>query len=243
MARTRQLAKQVLSTIIPSSKLMMRGPKALDAQKSGQQPKQVALTFDDGPHPQHTPAILNQLAEYDITATFFVIGEKVEHYPHIVERILEEGHGIGNHTYSHGEPAETSCRLFHEEIRKTDQLLQQFTSQSCHLFRPPKGELTISKLVSLLWSKRTTVLWSLDSLDLRRKDLNELIGWSQQTIPENGDIVLLHDRNGIVVDSIEYIADWKITHNVEFVRISDWLRQDVNKAECNQQLQGEKIQA
>ena len=82
--------------------------------------KAVALTFDDGPHPTYTAEILDILREYGIKATFFVIGENVERSKEVLKRCADEGHEIGNHTYSHASANNCTTRTLKEEIEKTD---------------------------------------------------------------------------------------------------------------------------
>ena len=88
----RQTIRSGLSLVLPPRLPHTRGPR---------HSKSVCLTFDDGPHPEHTPRLLDRLAELNVPATFFLIGQEAEKYPDIVRRLVAEGHAIGNHTYSH----------------------------------------------------------------------------------------------------------------------------------------------
>src|SRR5437867_2629105 len=100
MGYIRQMGKAVLAACLPPSRFLVRGARAVNGTRPA-----LSLTFDDGPHPVHTPRLLDRLAEYGIRGTFFVIGERVAAQPAIARRIVEEGHDIGNHTWSHGEPS------------------------------------------------------------------------------------------------------------------------------------------
>ena len=101
--------------------------------------KAVALTFDDGPDPIHTPRILNILEENNIKATFFLIGSKIETYPELVKRIYEEGHIIGNHTFSTPSYTLWNSNKIYEDIRKTNDIIYKITGKFPFFFRPPSG--------------------------------------------------------------------------------------------------------
>ena len=98
----------------------------------------ITLTFDDGPHPEYTPRVLDALGEAGICGTFFVIGQQVRQYPSLVQRMVNEGHEIGNHTWSHSEPSRTSMTQFMDEVRLTDNVIQEITEEECRLMRPPR---------------------------------------------------------------------------------------------------------
>ncbi|MFB6455523.1 polysaccharide deacetylase family protein [Chitinophaga sp. Hz27] len=96
----------------------------------------IYLTFDDGPHPEATPFVLDQLKKYDAKATFFCIGKNVIEYPEIYQRILEEGHSTGNHTHNHLNGWKTSTDKYIENILQARQYIDS------PLFRPPYGKIT-----------------------------------------------------------------------------------------------------
>ncbi len=95
----------------------------------------VFLTFDDGPDPEGTPRILDILAKYDAKATFFCLGRQVEKYPTLFERILKEGHAVGNHTYSHLNGWTTANEKYFEDIERANEII------GSKLFRPPYGRI------------------------------------------------------------------------------------------------------
>jgi cellulose synthase/poly-beta-1,6-N-acetylglucosamine synthase-like glycosyltransferase/peptidoglycan/xylan/chitin deacetylase (PgdA/CDA1 family)/spore germination protein YaaH len=97
----------------------------------------LALTFDDGPDPQWTPQILDILKAKNVKATFFVIGENAEAYPEIVQRMVAEGHDVGNHTFTHPNLADTPGPAIVLELNATQRLFQALTGRSLRLFRPP----------------------------------------------------------------------------------------------------------
>ena len=112
------------------------------------------LTFDDGPHPETTPRILDLLAENHAKATFFCVGRQVEKYPALYERILREGHAVGNHTYSHLDGWRTPDKKYFEDIERADQLIDS------PLFRPPYGRVRPSQ-IKVLREKYTIVMWDI----------------------------------------------------------------------------------
>ena len=153
----------------------------------------VHLTFDDGPHPEYTPRILDILANHHAQATFFVVGQQCEKYPEIVRRIAEEGHAIGNHTYSHVNANEVTPAVWEQEIRRADDVLRATVGRHATLVRPPYGKLRVGSLVGLWRAKQTIVLWNVDPKDYACRDADELRGWFECRPIEAGDIVLLHD--------------------------------------------------
>lgn len=153
----------------------------------------VRHTFDDGPDPVHTPKILNVLKENNIKATFFLIGSKVEVYPEIVKRIYDEGHLIGNHTYSHSARYTlwTSNRIY-EDIQRANDRIYKIIGQRPTLFRPPFG-VTNPLIGNAVKNRFKCIGWSLRSFDtikhLKRDKISKRIADSIK----NGDIVLFHD--------------------------------------------------
>src|SRR4051794_16134260 len=102
-------------------------------------PKQLALTFDDGPNDPHTLNLLDVLAKHDVKATFFLIGRHVAAKPEIARRIASEGHAIGNHTFSHPNLAFCSGQRIRQELSECKKVLQETVGDHSNLFRPPFG--------------------------------------------------------------------------------------------------------
>ena len=156
--------------------------------------KTVSLTFDDGPHPKYTPEILDILKEYGVKATFFVVGENAVRYPEIIQRIINEGHEIGNHTWSHKGMNGLNEGQIRAELSKTHTYLQENFNYSPVLFRPPGGgeyekALEISNQMGykyILWA------WKTDSKDWAKPGA-EVIAKTVLSTVSDGDIVLLHD--------------------------------------------------
>ncbi len=154
----------------------------------------IYITFDDGPHPEHTPRVLDALAEAGAKATFFVVGVEAEKYPDIVRRMSAEGHTVGDHSWSHTDIRTLSKATFLDELRRSSDLLSDLTGEPTRLYRPPNGKLGLSQFFTLLRRGYTIALWNVDSKDYDCASINEvqikLDDWNVQP----GDIVLLHDR-------------------------------------------------
>lgn len=103
------------------------------------EPKKIALTFDDGPHPVYTKILLDGLAERGAKASFFVTGENAEKYPELILRMQKEGHLIGNHTYSHIQLTSNNREAFRQELISTNEVLKEITGAETIFVRPPYG--------------------------------------------------------------------------------------------------------
>jgi peptidoglycan/xylan/chitin deacetylase (PgdA/CDA1 family) len=154
----------------------------------------VALTFDDGPHPEWTPRILDALARHGARATFFVIGARAAAHPDIVRRLAAEGHAIGHHSWSHSEPATTPARVLLDENRRTRKFLEDLLERPTPLFRPPHGELTPLKLLGAWAQRNVVVLWNRDPKDYQMTAAAELEAAFVARPLKAGDVVLLHDN-------------------------------------------------
>ena len=214
MSALRQLLKSVFTAAFPQSWLMTHGPHASVSEQ-----KEIALTFDDGPHPEHTPRMLDVLAAAGAKGTFFVIGEKTLRHPKLVRRIADEGHELGNHTWTHSEPSQTSAGRFLEEVAQTRQMIQNLTGRDCRLMRPPKGALTVGKTLGLWRRQQTIALWNSDPKDFAMKDEAELLRWLDGYRPRTGDIVLLHDNHPRAAIAVERLK----CNDLRFVTMSEWL--------------------
>lgn len=190
----RQGIKSLLTTVLPRDRCLVSGPRSATG---------IALTFDDGPHPEHTPRLLDELARHQVRATFFVVGQAVESYPDIARRIVDEGHALGSHTYTHSEPAETSATSLLDEVRRSLDLIEGLTGERPTLFRPPKGKLSITKSLGLWKLRQTIVLWNRDPHDYRADPNEGILPWVEAYAPLGGDIVLLHDTHPHCIQAIK----------------------------------------
>lgn len=155
--------------------------------------KRVALTFDDGPHPEFTPMILEALRAFDVKATFFLLGEAVEKHPLLAEAIVRDGHAVGSHGYSHRSMKGFAYTTLRGEIERTERLLENLGVHGPgKLFRPPAGAK--SPLLEFMLRRRgyRLVLWSLSPKDW--KPLPPGVIFRRLTgYVEPGSVILLHD--------------------------------------------------
>ena len=154
----------------------------------------VVLTFDDGVDEIQTPKVLDVLKKYDAKAIFFIIGEKAEKHPHLVQRIVAEGHKIGIHSYTH-KPIFPILAYdnMHKEVWETKEILEKITGETVDLFRPPFGVTNpnVGKVVEELNLK--TVGWNIRSLDTNMsQDRLQVADRVSQKLTGR-DIILLHD--------------------------------------------------
>jgi peptidoglycan-N-acetylglucosamine deacetylase len=157
--------------------------------------KLIALTFDDGPDPADTPAILNLLKEYEAKATFFVIGKRAEQFPELIQREIHEGHEIANHTYSHMFfSKQMNPQKIEDEILKAEESISQVTGEKPHLFRPPGGYYGENLVDSAKKFRYQVILWSWhqDTEDWKRPGVHKIVAKVLNNA-RNGDIILFHD--------------------------------------------------
>lgn len=157
--------------------------------------KVVALTFDDGPDPQFTPALLDVLKKHDAQATFFVMGKKAESHPQILKRIAAENHEIGNHSYSHPDFNKLKKDAQLEEINKTTAIIKSLTGQSPMLLRPPGGYLSYDLMEMSKKQKLTIAYWTYqqDSKDWRNGTKAPAIAGHIIKNIQPGQVIILHD--------------------------------------------------
>lgn len=208
----RQIARAALGAVIPKSYYMTHG---------GTRSKSVYLTFDDGPHPQRTPAILAKLSNLAIKATFFLIGQRVEESPELVRDIVREGHAIGNHTWSHIRPSDRGAKPYLAEVQETRKLLESVSGTKTNLFRPPFGDLTARSLFGLWRHGYRIVLWNYDPRDYKQESPQMLVDYFESTPPTTGDVILMHDDRQVTVDSIDPIIESVRGKGYSFSRIDD----------------------
>ncbi len=165
----------------------------------------VALTFDDGPHPEFTPRVLDILREHDVHATFFLIGNCARANPDLVKRIAAEGHELANHTDAHADLSQLSVRAAIRECRSAKRSIEEISGKRVRYLRPPWGKLSLSTLpVSFLCGMRIA-LWNLDSLDFRKLPPDELVKQLRNSDPQPGDVLLFHDDGGNSVEALPEI--------------------------------------
>lgn len=188
-------------------------------QQDNKEPKKVALTFDDGPHPYYTEQLLDGLKERGVYATFFVTGEHAKLHPDIIKRMQEEGHLIGNHTYSHIQLTKSNREKFKEELVQTSEVIQEITGEDVIYVRPPYGA----------WDKKfeeelnmIPVLWTVDPLDWCSHNASGIANKIVSKVHEN-DIILMHDYYDTSVTAALQAVDRLLKEGYEFVTVDEIL--------------------
>ena len=164
----------------------------------------VALTFDDGPDPFHTPRVLDVLDQHHVKATFFMMGRNVERYPKVAREVLRRGHEIGNHSYSHPKLILMSPRRVRDEIERTDTLLRGIGVTGEIHFRPPHASKFIVLPCVLVQMRKLSVLGDVDPKEWKQRPaavMTESI--LRQVRP--GSIIGLHDPAG--AESLQTLKD------------------------------------
>lgn len=156
-------------------------------------PKVLYLTFDDGPHPVYTEKLLNLLAEYQIKATFFVVGKFAEENPQIIMRMKEEGHQIGLHSYGHKSAMMQSPRESVKDFRQCISVIKKLHINT-NLYRPPWGHVNWIMLRQLSAAGMKKILWDVMAQDWKSDTDEETIQYKLLKRAQAGDIICLHDR-------------------------------------------------
>lgn len=181
----------------------------------------VAMTFDDGPHQSLTPQLLDILAARGIRATFYVVGRRVSMYPQLTARIANEGHEIGNHSYSHPRLINLGNAGLMHELDRTAQAIHQVVGRPPVTMRPPYGLLS-ERQRRLINETRglPTILWSVDPQDWRRPGssvvANRIVGGTRP-----GAVILAHDIIGSTVRAMPAALDALIARGYRFVTVSE----------------------
>lgn len=155
----------------------------------------ISLTFDDGPHPRQTKEILDLLDEYDIKATFFVVGVNAENYPSVLEDVIKRGHEIGNHTYSHPHISCMNAYTLKIELDRCESMIYGLTDYKTKLFRPPEGIVDNDVKSAVRNLDYKVILWDIDTRDWAHTP-PETISENVITNVRSGDIILMHDYIG-----------------------------------------------
>ncbi|MGO8952802.1 MAG: glycosyltransferase [Rhodomicrobium sp.] len=218
-------------------------PASFVIRRGGEVPGKIALTFDDGPSAEWTPQILDILKAKGVHATFFIIGENGAANPRLVQRVLAEGHDLGNHTFTHPNLGETPDRVAGIELNATQRLIEALTGRSTRLFRPPYfGDAepsTAQEIAPMEVAERLgylTVGLKVDPDDWQAKVtpdeiVKTVIAEATNPDPEKrGQVVLLHDGGGArwrTVEALPRIIDAMRDRGFEFVTVSElakWTR-------------------
>lgn len=190
-----------------------------EVNESGEDSPKIAITFDDGPHPHYTQQLLDGLKDRGVKATFFVTGEHAEEYPNIIRRMNEEGHLIGNHTYSHIQLTNGNRQTYKEELIQTNEIISHITGKEVLFVRPPYGswDKSLEKDLNMF-----PVLWNIDPLDWCSDNVSCIVTKVCSKAGEN-DIILMHDCYDSSVTAALQIVDELMAQGYEFVTVDEIL--------------------
>lgn len=187
--------------------------------------KHMAITFDDGPHPDYTPDILALLDEFHAKATFFVVGEYVERFPQLIRTMIAKGHEVGNHTFTHPQVSAMTAT----EVRACDAAIMKATGQRAVLLRPPGGRISDQTLWVARQTQHRLILWTwdVDTRDWAEPGVQKIVKVVVQHA-DPGDIVLFHDGGGNrkqTVLALRIILSRLSQEGYHFVTVSQLLKE------------------
>jgi len=189
---------------------------------SSAQKKEIAITFDDGPHPDQTKKLIEVLESHNVNAAFFCIGKNAVTHPEIVSEIVKEGHLVGNHSYSHHKFFDLfSSRKMQNEIQETNKALTSIIGKSPKLFRPPYGVTNPMLSRAIKRTNMVSVGWSLRSFDTVKGPEAVISKLVSKTKP--GDVVLFHDTNPNIITIIEEYLLWLNKNDFKIVSLTSLL--------------------
>lgn len=157
--------------------------------------REIALTFDDGPAPTYTEAILSVLQRFHIQATFFMLGIWVQQYPDLARAVVADGNAVGDHSWNHPDLATMSAAQVIRQLRNTRDIIQQVTGVTPYLFRPPYEDFNRQILNTARQLDLSTVIWNVDPRDWARPGVSAITS-NILTFTQNGSIILMHDGGG-----------------------------------------------
>jgi peptidoglycan/xylan/chitin deacetylase (PgdA/CDA1 family) len=182
----------------------------------------IAITFDDGPHPMTLP-VLELLKKHQVKATFFCIGKQIEKHPEIFQKTIENGHTVGNHSYSHSNYfGFFSSKKVKNELDKTDALIKKYTGKKPELFRPPFGLTNLHIKKALDRTKHHTIGWNIRSFDTAIQSEEKILNRIKKRL-QPGCIILLHDTSQKSVNVLEQLLIYINNENYEMVSVDQLL--------------------
>ena len=190
----------------------------------------VAITFDDGPHPQNTPRLLDILRARNVKATFYVIGRSVDLHPGIVRRTVAEGHEIGNHSHTHRLMTQLSDSEVRSEMQRCEDAIGRAAGVRPRTMRPPYGGLS-QRQRELVHAEfgYPTILWSVDPLDWKRPGPS-VVAQRMISGAAPGGILLAHDLHSQTVDAMPATIDGLLRKGFKFVTVSQLIAMGASDA-------------
>jgi len=186
---------------------------------------EIAISFDDGPHPEITPKVLNKLDTFGVKAAFFCIGKNAEEHQEIIEEIHNRGHLIGNHSYHHTNNFPVfSTQDIQEDLARSNKIVADIIGFKPRFFRPPFGVTNprIAKAVRNL--KMTVVGWNLRTFDTSRST-EKVIRKIRKKL-SGGDLILLHDNHEGVIEILDFLIPYAEENGLKFVRPDELIKKE-----------------
>lgn len=181
--------------------------------------KQIALSFDDGPHPTITNELLDLFQKENVKASFFCIGKEVAKHPEIVKRAYNEGHVIANHSWSHSNFIDfNSNKKWENELNQTNEIIFETIGKRPVFFRPPFGVTTPHLARALESTKMNSIAWSLRTMDTVAKSEEALLAKVKSKV-KAGDIILFHDTQEISPKVVSKLISYLKENDFELVGI------------------------
>ena len=181
----------------------------------------IAITFDDGPNPDHTPRLLDMLKARNIKATFFMVGRCVVTWPHIVKRIADEGHEVANHSWSHPLLTGLGNTSLDSQLQKTHDAIIKACGKAPLHYRPPYGAIGMSQRKRIHEKLGySTILWDVDPLDWKTPRNSKKVEDRILANTKSGSIILTHDIHGTTVDAMPSTLDALIARGYQFATVS-----------------------
>ncbi|WP_369436086.1 polysaccharide deacetylase family protein [Lysinibacillus fusiformis] len=208
-------ASELADLMILDNKVYNKGVMVAKGAK-----KRVALTFDDGPDTRVTPQILAMLKKYDVKATFFMVGKNVSRNPATVEKVYEDGHEIGNHTWNHPKLTSLTKVNVKQEVDRTSNAIYAAIGQYPTVFRPPYGA-TSEQVRSVM--SMPSILWSVDTLDWKHRNADKILTYVKASV-KDGSIILMHDIHQSTANGLENVILYLQQQGYELVTVSEILQ-------------------
>jgi peptidoglycan/xylan/chitin deacetylase (PgdA/CDA1 family) len=191
--------------------------------------KVVAITFDDGPNPIYTAQVLDIFRESEGKATFFMIGEQMDQYPEMVKKVVEQGHEIGNHTYTHAKLSQLSPEECVEEIERTEKLIQELVGQKPVVFRPPYLDYNDDTIL-VMQQKDYPMIGALnmEAQDWEMPGVDHILAKSRDCV-KNGSILIFHDGYGDrsqTIEAVRTLVSELTSQGYQLVTVSELLKLD-----------------
>ncbi|CAM3032171.1 polysaccharide deacetylase family protein [Lactococcus hircilactis] len=212
--------KNELNTTLATVKKEVDAEKAAAEKAKYEGKKLIALTFDDGPNPTTTPKLLKTLADNDVKATFFPLGEEAKANPDIIKAEAAQGHEVASHTWDHKNLVTLTPEQQKQEILSAHDLINSLTGQKTNFFRPPYGSYNATTLAQ---TPLAAVDWSIDTNDWRYVNNTPMVIQNAVNYAHDGGIILIHDIHSWSINAVPDIIQQLKAKGYTFVTVSELL--------------------